>query len=35
VQEAVELNLTTLVVNKPFEQGKRMFVAALFVCAIA
>jgi hypothetical protein len=35
VQGAVELNLTTLVVNKPFEQGKRMFVAALFVCAIA
>jgi hypothetical protein len=35
VQEAAELNLTTLVVNKPFEQGKRMFVASLLVCAIA
>jgi hypothetical protein len=35
VQEAAELNLATLVVNKPVEQGKRMFVAALLVCAIA
>ena len=35
MQEAAELTLTALVANKPVEQGKRMFVAGLLVCAIA
>jgi hypothetical protein len=35
VQEAAELNLATLVVNKPVEQSKQIFVAALLVCVIA
>jgi hypothetical protein len=33
VQEAAELNLATLLVNKPVERGTRMFVAALLICA--
>ena len=35
MQEAAELNLATLVVNEPVEQGRRIFVAALLICAIA
>jgi len=35
VQEAVELNLATLLVDKTAEQGKRKFVTALLVSAIA
>lgn len=35
MQEAVELNLATLLVDKTAEQGKRKFVTALLVSAIA
>jgi hypothetical protein len=35
VQDAAELNLATLVVNKPLDHGNVRFVAALLVCGLA